>query len=178
MGNSEAKANLLPERENSPAIEQTILRMKLVGANPQAKAIGEEKLPGKVNYFRGADPTQWSTNVPTYAKVHYQAVYPGVDLVYYGNQQQLEYDFVVAPGADPGSILLGFEGADYFEINAEGDLILQLADEQVRMQKPTIYQEVAGVRRAVVGGYVLKDQDQIGFHVGAYDATQLSICMR
>jgi hypothetical protein len=79
----------------------TTVRMKLIGANPQPPVAGLEELPGKVNYFIGNDPTKWRTNVPTYTKVKYEDVYPGVDLVYYGNQRQLEYDFVVAPGADP-----------------------------------------------------------------------------
>jgi len=77
------------------------LRMKLVGGNPNPKMKGLDELPGKVNYFRGKDPKQWQTNVPTYAKTKYEKVYPGIDLIYYGNQRQLEYDFILAPGADP-----------------------------------------------------------------------------
>jgi hypothetical protein len=80
--------------------------MKLVGSNPHAKVSGLEELPGKSNYFIGTDPKKWRTNVPNYAKVKYAGVYPGVDLVYYGNQGKLEYDFVVQPGADPRSIQL------------------------------------------------------------------------
>ena len=83
-----------------------VVRMKLVGANPQAKVTGLEELPGKSNYFMGNDPKKWRTNVPNYAKVKYAKVYPGVDLVYYGNQGNLEYDFVVSPGANPGRIVL------------------------------------------------------------------------
>src|SRR5205823_11467684 len=90
--------------------EDAMLRMQLVGANPTSPVTGVEELPGKVNYFTGTDPTTWRTNIPTYAKVRYANVYPGVDLVYYGNQWQLEYDFVVAPGADPAAISLGFAG--------------------------------------------------------------------
>lgn len=86
--------------------------MKLVGANPAARVTGEEELQGKTNYFIGNDPSKWRTNVPTYAKVKYEGVYPGVDLVYYGDQQQLEYDFVVAPGADPRAIRLKLQGAE------------------------------------------------------------------
>src|SRR5204862_3585507 len=80
--------------------------MKLVGANRTAKVTGLDELPGKSNYFIGNDPKKWRTDVPTYAKVRYQDVYPGIDLVYYGNQRQIEYDFVVAPGADPKAIAL------------------------------------------------------------------------
>ena len=83
-----------------------VLHMKLIGANPAAKVVGLEELPGKSNYFLGKDPKKWRTNVPTYARVKYANVYPGVDVVYYGNQWQLEYDFVVSPGADPQAITL------------------------------------------------------------------------
>lgn len=87
--------------------QDAILRMKLVGANPAAPVTGLGELPGKSNYFIGNDPKQWHTDVPNYAKAEYQGIYPGINLVYYGNQGQLEYDFVVAPGANPGEIKLG-----------------------------------------------------------------------
>ena len=87
-------------------------RLQLVGANPNATLAGEGELPGKSNYFLGNDPKQWRTNVPTYAKVRYENVYPGIDLIYYGNQRQLEYDFIVAPGANPESIRLVFQSPD------------------------------------------------------------------
>src|SRR5258708_10348086 len=90
----------------TPAAAPVAVRMSLVAANQMAKVTGVDELPGKSNYFIGNDPAKWRTNVPTYAKVKYQDVYPGIDLVYYGNQQQLEYDFVVAPGADPKAISL------------------------------------------------------------------------
>lgn len=86
-----------------------VLRMQLVGASPASQMVGLEELPGKANYFIGNDPTKWRTNIPTYAKVEYREVYPGVNLVYYGNQGQLEYDFTVAPGADPKAIKLAFD---------------------------------------------------------------------
>ena len=79
---------------------EAIVRMKLVGARPNPKVLGQDELPGKVNYFLGNDPSKWRANVPTYARVHYEGVYPGIDVVYYGNQRQLEYDFVVQPGAE------------------------------------------------------------------------------
>jgi hypothetical protein len=113
-----------------------VVRMKLVGANPQPKVAGLEELPGKANYFLGNDPKRWRTNVPTYAKVKYQDVYPGIDMVYYGRQQQLEYDLVVAPGADPRSIRMSFEGADKLEINPQGDLILHTAAGEVVQHPP------------------------------------------
>src|SRR5437016_160104 len=90
----------------------TVLRMKLLGANPTPSVTGVEELPGRSNYFIGNDSKKWRANVPTYAKVEYRDVYPGVNLVYYGNQRQLEHDFVVSPDADPTAITLGFEGVD------------------------------------------------------------------
>ena len=101
------------------SLAPAVLRMKLVGANPQAKVTGLEELPGKSNYFMGNDPKKWRTNVPNYAKVKYAKVYPGVDLVYYGNQGNLEYDFVVSPGANPGRI------------------VLELQTDQSKIQNPT-----------------------------------------
>ena len=89
---------------------------------------GREELPGKSNYFIGNDPSKWRTNVPQYARVEYEDVYPGVNLAYYGNQRQLEYDFVVQPGADPKQIRLAVEGTDDLHVDAEGNLILRLPE--------------------------------------------------
>src|SRR6266851_10157711 len=103
-------------RDANAQVKSVALRMSLVGAAPKPHVSGLEKQPAKANYFIGKDPAKWRTNVPTFAKVHYQNVYPGIDLVYYGNQRQLEYDFVVATGADPQKIVLDFKGADKLEI--------------------------------------------------------------
>ena len=149
---------LAPSPQSSPA---SVLRMKLVGANPAAKAVGADELPGKANYFIGNDPKKWRSNVPTFAKVKYHGVYPGVDLVYYGNQSgQLEYDFVVAPGADPSAISLAVDAArqpgsrkkaaasGQCKIDPNGDLVAHVdADDEVRFHKPLVYQEQeSGVR--------------------------------
>ncbi len=131
------------------------LRMKLVGANARAAVTGADELPGKSNYFIGNDPKKWRTNVPNYAKVKYQNVYPGVDLVYYGNQGgQLEYDFVVAPGADPHAIGLSFQGAAHMHLDkATGDLVLAVDGNELRFRKPVVYQdahsEVRGPRSQI-----------------------------
>jgi len=150
------------------ALRTTALHMQLLGANRQPQVTGLEPLPGKVNYFLGNDPKQWRTNIPTYAKVQYQQVYPGVDLVYYGNPQQLEYDFVLAPATDPNTVKLAFSGADQLEVDAQGNLVLQTAGEQVQLHKPLVYQEVDGVRQIVKGSYVLK-QRFVSFRVEDYD---------
>lgn len=151
---------------------KTVLRMKLIGTNPQPQLSGLEELPGKVNYFIGSDPKKGQTNIPTYAKVKYENIYPGMDLVYYGNQRELKYDFVIAPGTDSRAIKLSFEGADKLEVEAQGSLVLHTSDGQIRLRKPVVYQEVDGVRQEIPGGYVLKDNHQIGFQVGAYDANR------
>src|SRR2546427_1923700 len=118
----------------------------------------------------GSDPANWRTDVPTYAKVRYKNVYPGIDLIYYGTQRQLEYDFVVSPGADPKRIRLGFQGVDKLEVDAQGDLVLHTATGVIRQRKPVIYQEVEGARREIAGGYVLEGARRVGFRVAAYDA--------
>ena len=152
--------------------KSAVVRMTLVNANPQSQATGHDELPGKSNYFIGNDPAKWRTNISTYAKVKYEGVYPGVDLVYYGNQGQLEYDFVVAPGADPGLVTLAFEGAREVHIDARGELVLGVEGGEVRQHKPVVYQEVAGVRQEVAGRYVMKGKRQVGFRVAAYDPSR------
>jgi hypothetical protein len=161
------------ERHNTPAQEMPVaVRMSILNAAPKPLVNGLEELPGKANYFIGKDPSKWRTNMPTYAKVHYREVYPGIDLVYYGNQRQLEYDFVVAPGADPKKIVLGFKGADKLEIDAQGDLVLHTAGSTLRQKKPLIYQDIDGARRDIAGGYVLKPGSRVGFKVAEYDASR------
>jgi hypothetical protein len=148
------------------------LRLKLTGADKQSRAHGRDELPGKANYLRGNDPKQWRTGIPTYAKVAYEDVYPGIDLVYYGNQRQLEYDLIVHPGADPRLIALEIEGADRLDVDTAGDLVLQTAIGVVRQRKPVIYQMVDGQRREIAGGYVRKGARHVGFQIAAYEAGQ------
>jgi len=150
----------------------TVLRMTVLGANPQPRVAGREELPGKANYFIGNDPARWQTNVPIYAKVHYRDIYPGIDLIYDGSQHQLEYDFIVSPGADPDTISLGFQGGHSLEVNTQGDLVLHTAAGALHQRKPFIYQEVDGVRREIPGRYALKDAYRVGFQVAAYDASR------
>ncbi len=145
------------------------LAMNLVGANPQASVSGLDKQAGVSNYFIGNDPSQWHTNIANYSQVEYQDVYPGVNLVYYGNQQQLEYDFVVAPGAKPSNIQLNFQGQDSMSLDAQGDLVLHTATGDVLQHAPVVYQEINGVRQTVSGQFVLGTQGQVSFQVGAYD---------
>jgi beta-propeller repeat-containing protein len=159
------------------------VRMQLIGANPKPETTGLDALPSKVNYFRGKDSKHWRTYIPTYARVKYAQVYPGVDLVYYGRQRQLEYDFVIAPGVDPGVIRLALSGAEKVGIEAQGDVVLSAMGGEVRLRKPDIYQEINGKRRKIEGRFVQYDRErsgkpeltgdtQIGFQVAAYDKTK------
>lgn len=160
----------------SPAKEKPF-RMTVVGANPDAKVSGIDELPGKANYFIGKDPSRWRRNVSTYAKVKYEAVYPGVDLIYYGSERQLEYDFVVAPSADPKVITLALaaeeKGDAAPQLDAKGDLVLGTGRDEIRFRKPFIYQLGADAEKQVVDGrFVLKGGRQVGFELGAYDASK------
>jgi Beta-propeller repeat len=150
----------------------TVLRMGLVGANPRPTVLGTGRLLGRVNYLLGADARRWRVGIPTFSKVRYEGVYPGIDLAYYGRQGRLEYDFVVGPGADPNAIALRFAGAEHLHLTSRGDLLLRLDAGELRLQKPRIYQELAGVRRDVRGGYVRKGAREIGFDLGSYDASR------
>src|SRR6266568_21017 len=178
------------------------LRMKLVGANQAAKVAALEELPGKSNYFIGSDPKKWRTDVPTYGKVKYAGVYPGIDLVYYGNQRQLEYDFVVAPGADPKAITLAIENRNSrFEtrqskiqkpvlsaakdrkskIDSNGDLVVQAEGGEVRFHKPVVYQPAVDAanpkskiqnRELLDGRYILTADNHIQCEIPDYDKTR------
>ena len=155
------------------------LRMALVGGNRKASVEGVEQLSGRTNYFLGRDARHWRTNVPLYARVKYREVYPGVDLVYYGNQSgRLEYDFELAPGADPKAIALRFSGARGIEVDPNsGDLLLKLEHHNdVRFQKPMVYQAAddaqrsPGHRKLVEGRYVLQGHNRVAFRLAHYDA--------
>jgi uncharacterized repeat protein (TIGR01451 family) len=148
------------------------LRMKLVDSNPAPRVTQENELPGKSHYIIGSDRRAWHTHIPRYGKVRYQAVYPGVDLVYYGNQQQLEYDFIVAPGADPQVIELAFEGAENIRVDTGGDLLALTGEGELRLKAPVIYQDIDGRRVETPGGYRKTGSDRVAFDLGAYDSTR------
>lgn len=158
------------ERAAQRAASRAVVRMSLVGANMAPAVTGMEMLPGKINYFRGNDEQKWITGVPTFRKVSYGAVYPGIDLVYYGKGGQLEYDLVIAPGADPNQIAFNFEGAERLEVDAaSGSLVIRAAGGAQMLQgKPLIYQEENGSKRAVSGGFTTNGT-RAGFSVGDYD---------
>ena len=147
-----------------------LVRMSLVGQNPHPAIAGSGLQPGSSHYVKGAVASKWQDSVPHFLKVDYRGVYPGVDLSYYGNQRQLEYDFTVAPHANPKSIELEFSGVDQVTINDQGDLILHTSAGEIRHQRPHVFQQRNGNEIAVTGQFVLLDADKVGFNIGAYDA--------
>jgi len=149
-----------------------VLRMKLRNANPAARVTGVYELAGTSNYFIGNDPTKWRTNVPTYAKVKYEGIYSGIDLVYYGNQRQLEYDFIVAPGADPRRIAFDVRGAKRVHRDEHGDLVLKMSEGEIRWHKPVVYQEKDGARQLVAARYAITNRNRVGFAVAEYDSSR------
>jgi Bacterial Ig-like domain (group 3)/MBG domain (YGX type)/Chitobiase/beta-hexosaminidase C-terminal domain/Beta-propeller repeat len=154
------------------AAKTDVIRMELVGASADPKLSGVEPLAGKANYLIGNDPSKWHTGVPTYARVKYARVYPGVDLVYYGNQRQLEYDFVVAPGANARDLRVRFDGARKLRIGADGNLRIVARNGEIAFQKPVAYQLRDGRRELVDGRFVKSGKNEVGFALGNYDATR------
>jgi len=163
-------ALLLAAGEATLSLDAATVRMKLLGADRRSAVDGVDELPGKANYFLGRDPATWHTSIPTYAAVRYQRIYRGVDLVFHGGTgRELEYDFVVRPGADPRVIRLGFDGFTGLELDDAGDLVIHTASGDVIERAPVAYQEVEGVRHSVNVTYELRGTHEVRFRVGAYD---------
>jgi hypothetical protein len=153
--------------------------MQVLGGNPQAHPTAADPLPGVTNYLIGNDASRWHTGVSTFARVQYADVYPGINLTYYGSDGHLEYDFIVSPGADPQVITLNLAGGDGVEVNLAGDLVVHTAAGDLVQHKPTLYQNVGGVRREVDGKFLIRnpqsairDSTTVSFAVGAYDASR------
>ncbi len=159
------KAVLSLEQGNT----SNVVGMRIVGANPTARAVGVDKQADVSNYLIGSDPSKWHTDVPNYGKVDYRSVYKGIDLVYHGDQKQLEYDFVVAPGADPRAIRLAFDGMKSASLDRAGNLVLHTSGGNVVEHAPVVYQDVNGQHKAVAGRYILQGNHQVAFQVGHYD---------
>ncbi len=169
---ADSKAQFTKPGEKSPGprkSEGAIVRMRLAGATAPQRVEPLEKLPGISNYFVGRDPKQWRTDIPQYQRVRYEQVYPGVDLVYYGNGPQLQYDFTLEPGAEPGKIQLQFEGTKGLRIEESGNLLLETALGDLHLAKPVVYQESQAGRRSVEAGYRLLAEGRVGFTIGQYD---------
>jgi hypothetical protein len=157
------------EEPEAPRLTRTV-RLKFAGGNTSAAISGRDQLPGKTNYFLGNDPKQWHTNVPNYSAVEYRGIYSGVDAVFRGDNRRLEFDFNIAPGADPNIIALKVEGARRIRLNQAGDVLLGMdATRDVVMGKPHIYQQTPEGRREIAGHYVLGARNRIAFALGSYD---------
>jgi hypothetical protein len=166
LTHSEAVVNLTG---NPPKTAIGTLRMRFVGARRNAAGAGIDPLPGKTSYFRGSDASRHISGIESFARVRYPAIYPGIDLIYYGNQRHLEYDLVVSPGGDPAQIRIDFEGPERIEIDDDGNLVLHTGSKHLKFQRPSVYQLVEGEKRAVEGRYVRTAENQVGFIVAAYD---------
>lgn len=161
------EAAKLPE----PAGTSPVVRMKLAGANQNARVSGIDPLPGTTNYLRGKDPRNWQTGIVNYSRVRYEQIYPGIDLVYYGNQGHLEYDFVAAPGSDPGAIHLNFAKGNVVRVEkGSGNLLVKIGSNAVSFEKPVAYQgDSPESRQYVDSNFVLSGDGSVGFRLGAYD---------
>ena len=169
---SDGKLGLTQGRGELPpriAASTRALRMQILGGSSTASMSGENLMQGKMNYFIGNNPSQWRTRVPLYRRVQARNVYPKIDLSWYGNEQRLEYDFVVHPGASPQTIAIRFAGADKIRISPSGELVLQLGDEEIRQPAPTVYQFDGHARKTISGAYVLRSSNSIGFQIGEYN---------
>ena len=152
--------------------EGTVLRLRMLGANATPQVEGQEELPGKIHYFNGNDPAKWLRNIPTYRRAHFKDVYPGIDVVYYGKQRELEYDFVVAAGANPKLIRFTVEGADQIRLDKAGRLLLNVKHGEVSLNKPVIYQvNENGSHREVKGEYVIKG-NEVRFKLERFDSSK------
>src|SRR5437764_9967206 len=153
------------------AHSDSVLSMQLTGTSPVSLIEGVNQLPGKSNYFAGSDSTHWRTGVPTYSRVKYSDTYPGISLLYYGNQRQLEYDFVVAPGVDPRQIRLSVAGAQKLSVDAQGNLVLRNSAGEVQLLAPKVYQQINGRTKNISGQWTLAGRTA-SFRLGKYDRTQ------
>jgi Beta-propeller repeat len=157
-----------PESQESDYSDPKVVRMKFVGANPQNLA-GENEQRQRSNYLIGRDPRRWHTQVPHYARLSSDDLYPGIDIVYHGLQRQIEYDLIVAPDASPRSIRMAFAGVDAMTIDQNGDLILQTGGITLHQSKPVAYQVVNGDRRHIAASYVRTGSRTVGFRLGSYN---------
>ena len=161
-----------PAGEAEKVREGTVLRLKMLGANATPQVEGQEELPGRVNYFIGNNPEKWRRNIRTYKRAYFKDIYPGIDVVYYGSQRELEYDFVVGAGANPNLIRFSVDGADRIRLDKTGKLLLALKQGEVSLNKPVIYQlDQNGIRREVKGTYVING-NEVRFRLDRFDASK------
>lgn len=170
-----ARTDKSKEAADANVREGTVLRLKMLGASATPAVEGQEELPGRINYFIGNDQAKWLRNIPTYKKAYIKDIYPGIDVVYYGTQQELEYDFVIGPGANPKLVRFSVEGADRIRLDETGKLLLSLQHGEVSLNKPVIYQlDENGNRREVKGTYVVNG-NEVRFKLERFDSAKALI---
>jgi hypothetical protein len=148
------------------------VRIGFAASNAAPEVEGLEIQRGHSNYLIGNNPARWQRNVPLYGRVKYRGVYPGIDAVYYGNQSQIETDYIVAPGADPKQIVLQVSAGKDLTLNSQGDLLVANAAGDLILRRPNVYQDVDGARREVAANYVLQSPESVGIQVASYDSTK------
>jgi hypothetical protein len=159
----------IPESNHSASSPMAVISMHIVNGNADTKVAGRGMIAGKVNYFIGNDPKKWHANVPEFESVSYAGIYPGIDLVYHGEQKQLEFDFVVAPQAKPENIVLNFAGVRRMGTDPSGNLVLTSADGNLTLRRPVAYQQDADGRKVVDARFVIAANHEVGFALGDYD---------
>lgn len=167
-----AEMVLAPSDHPQQSAAGRTVRLRFTGANAAAGMTGLEELSGRANYFLGNEPVAWHTGIPLFSKVAVDDLYPGVRLVYYCSRQQLEYDFQLQPGVDPGIIRFSVEGADAIRLDHNGNLVLQIGEAEIREHKPVVYQMINGVRQSIVGRYRMNGKDTVGFDIGDFDRSK------
>lgn len=162
----------LKGRKQQNAARTSVLRVSMAGSSPSPEVEGLDLQPGKTNYLIGNDPSRWHRNVPLYGRVRYRNVYPGIDALYYGNQQQLETDFVVAPGSHPEKIRLQINGGKALRLDDDGDFVIASASGDLTLRHPTAYQMIDGGRQEVAANFALRGPDSLGIDLGMYDSAE------
>lgn len=162
----------LSARKNPNRAKNSVVRLSMAGANPDPEVDGLDLQPGKNNYLIGNDPSRWHVHVPLYGRVRYRGIYPGIDEVYYGNQRQLETDFVAAPGSHPENIFLRVGGASKLTLDEYGNVAIANESGNLTLRRPVAYQQIDGTRREVAANFVLRGPDAIGITVGTYDSSK------
>ena len=159
-----------PSAEPTKRPTEAVVRLALSGANPHPAVAAIDQQAARANYFVGSDPQKWHRNVAEYSRVKFGAIYPGIDLVYYGSQGTLESDYIVSPGANPNHIALRVEGAERIRLNSDGDAILSTIAGDVSLHQPRAYQDSTTGRTEIAANYTQLASGALGIRVGAYDA--------
>src|SRR5262245_45803059 len=169
---SQTKETAASSRKRIGTSKSSVVKMKLLGSNLDARAVGEDPLEGKSNYLIGNDRSKWQTDIPTFNRVRFIDVWPGIDQVWYGNKSILEYDFIVKPAADLSRIRIQFAGPEQLSLDGEGNLIVKTGAGEITHRAPVVYQETEQGRNPVAARYTLKAKGEIGFEIGTFDRSR------